>query len=60
MSEHIQKSDESASFGINRQDIWDTLSNFVKGMSREEVRRFEQIYGKFEDKGQKVDVASQR
>ena len=59
MSEFIKENTEegeSREFGITRADIEKTILTFVKGMSQQEIRRFEEIYRRYEDKGQKVDM----
>ena len=63
MSEFIKENTDGAEkteFGITREDIEKTISTFVKGMSQEEIRRFEGIYRQYEDKGQKVDMSKQK
>ena len=47
MSEFIRENSDKtdgAEFGINRADIEQTFQTFVKGMSQQEIRRFEEIY----------------
>ena len=63
MSEFIKENtdgkeeEEGVEFGITRTDIEKTIQTFVKGMNQQEIRRFEDIYRKYEDKGQKVDMS---
>lgn len=42
--------DESASFKVSEQDLLAEVKRFVKGMTREEMQRYELIYRKWQDK----------
>lgn len=43
--------DESASFKVSEQDLLAEVKRFVKGMTREEMQRYDLIYRKWQDKG---------
>ena len=42
--------DESASFKVSEQDLLAEVKRFVKGMTREEMQRYDLIYRKWQDK----------